>query len=182
MLPEISLSILDITQNSITAKASRIDLLVERDTKAATLLFEIRDNGCGMSLETCQKVQDPFYTTRTTRKVGLGIPFLKQSAQSTDGSFEITSQLGQGTTMRALFHTDHIDCMPLGDLAATIHSLIVFNEEIRFVFRYRVDGEEFLLDTEQLKGILGDVSFKEQEVSCFIEEYIKEHLDDLDGK
>ncbi|MCR5666404.1 MAG: ATP-binding protein [Eubacterium sp.] len=182
MLPEISLSILDITQNSITAGATRIDLMVDVDTQNEVLVFEIRDNGCGMGEEMCRKVVDPFYTSRKTRKVGLGIPFLKQSAEATEGSFSLTSQEGIGTQMKAVFNTGHIDCMPLGDLAATIHSLVVYHEEIRYVICYKVDGRTFVLDTSEIREILGDVSFMEAEVSAFLKEYIEEHIQETKGK
>ncbi|SDB24624.1 ATP-binding protein [Eubacterium oxidoreducens] len=182
MLPEISLSILDIAQNSITAGASKIDLLVEVNTQKDILIFDIRDDGCGMGDEMCKKVVDPFYTSRKTRKVGLGIPFLKQSAQATQGSFELSSKEGVGTHIKAVFQTGHIDCMPLGDLTATIHTLVVYHEEIRFVFCYIVDGRKFVLDTSEVREILGDVSFREQEVSAFLKEYIQEHIEQTDGK
>ncbi len=180
MLPEISLSILDIAQNSITAGAERIDLNVEVDRKAKTLLFEIRDNGCGMSEEQVLACQDPFYTSRTTRSVGLGVPFLKQSAECTGGSFQIASQPGEGTSMAAMYHTDSIDCMPLGDLASTYHNLVVYNEQIRFVCRYAVDGREFVLDTEEFREILGDISFQEAEVSLYIESFLRENMQEIE--
>lgn len=180
MLPEISLSILDIAQNSITAGADRIDLDVEIDRAAQTLRFEIRDNGCGMSREQVLACQDPFYTSRTTRSVGLGIPFLKQSAECTGGSFQIDSTEGEGTSMCALYRTDSIDCMPLGDLASTYHNLIVYNEPIRFVCRYSVNGSGFVLDTDEFHEVLGDISFQETEISAYIDSYLRENMQEID--
>ncbi len=182
MLPEISLSILDIAQNSITAGADRIDLNVEIDHKAQTLLFEIRDNGCGMSEEQVLACQDPFYTSRTTRSVGLGVPFLKQSAECTGGTFRIESAVGMGTSMTALYRTDSIDCMPLGDLADTYHNLIVYNEPIHFVCRYAADGNELVLDTDEFHEILGDISFQEAEISAYIDSFLRENMQEIDDK
>lgn len=180
MLPEISLNILDITQNSISAKASIVDILVAIDRQLEQLHLRIRDNGKGMDPQTVEHVTDPFYTTRTTRKVGLGIPFLKQAAQATGGAFSIESEVGVGTVIDAVFHTGHIDCMPLGDICETIQSLVIMNQQIDFVFTYKVDEREFVLDTRELKEILGDVSFQEPEVSAFICEFLRENKTEVE--
>lgn len=180
MLPEISLNILDIAQNSISAKASIVEILVEVNRQLNQLHFRITDNGKGMTREQVEHVTDPFYTTRTTRKVGLGIPFLKQAALVTEGSFHIESEVGVGTVIDTVFNTGHIDCMPLGDVCDTIYSLVIMNQQVDFVFTYRVDEEEFVLDTRQLKEILGEVSFQEPEVSAFIGEYLKENKTEVE--
>ncbi|MCI5722371.1 MAG: ATP-binding protein [Firmicutes bacterium] len=182
MLPEISLNILDISQNSIKAGATLVELLVEIDTGASELLFEIKDNGCGMDEEQVANVVDPFFTSRTTRKVGLGIPFLKQAAEGTGGSFDIRSEVGVGTTMRALFHTDHIDCMPLGDITETIWSIVTMNDSLDFVYTYRCDEKEFVLDTREMREIIGDVPFSTPEVSDFIRSYLDENKQCVDSK
>ena len=182
MLPEISLNILDISQNSIKAGATLVELLVEIDTGASELLFEIKDNGCGMDEEQVANVVDPFFTSRTTRKVGLGIPFLKQAAEGTGGSFDIRSEVGVGTTMRALFHTDHIDCMPLGDITETIWSIVTMNEALDFVYTYRCDDREFVMDTREIRAIIGDISFLTPEVSKFIHNYLEENKQYVDRK
>ena len=179
MLPEISLNVLDIAQNSITAEASRIDLLVEISTATKEMKFQIRDNGRGMDQEQLRAVTDPFYTTRTTRKVGLGVPFLKMGAECTGGSFSITSEINKGTSMCAVYHTDHVDCMPLGNISETIHTLVVFNEPIRFVYRYQVDDHAFTLDTDEFHEVLGDVSFQELEISAYILDYLKENTREI---
>lgn len=181
MLPEISLNVLDIAQNSISAQAADIELVIEEDTRAHTLLFSIKDNGCGMTPEQVEAVTDPFYTTRKTRKVGLGIPFLKQAAEFSGGSFTIESAPGQGTLLKAVFQTDSVDCMPLGDITATIHMLVIYNETVHFVYTYTVDGQSFTLDTNEFREILGDISFQEAEISDYILQYLTENKAEADA-
>ena len=132
MLPEISLNILDISENSVSAKATEIKIVICVNTQQNQLMVQITDNGKGMDAETLNRVTDPFYTTRTTRKVGLGIPFFKQEAECTGGSFSISSVPGKGTQITAVFCTDSIDCMPLGNLNETVYSLIVMHPDIDF--------------------------------------------------
>ncbi|MCX7658249.1 MAG: ATP-binding protein [Oscillospiraceae bacterium] len=181
MLPEISLNILDVAQNSIRAEAGLIEISIVIDTTADTLEVVIKDNGCGMTREQVEKVIDPFFTTRTTRKIGLGIPFFKFAAESTGGSFEINSAPNAGTTVRAVFMLSSIDRMPLGDISATIHALVTLNEERDFVFNYSVDGNGFSLDTRELKKILGDISFNEPEVSKYIRDFLIQNKNEIDG-
>ena len=182
MLPEISLNILDITENSVKAKATKIVIDVFADFKKDTLTVNIIDNGCGMTPEQVKNVENPFFTTRTTRKVGLGIPFLKMAAESTGGSFDIKSEKGVGTTVQANFKLSHIDRMPMGDLTLTMWQLITQHEEINFVFNYKVDNKGFTLDTNEFKEVLGDISFLEPEVSAYIKEYLKENIIDTNGE
>ena len=130
MMPEISLNILDVAENSVRADASYIEITVSVQPEDDTLTVIIRDDGCGMTPEQVLSVQDPFFTTRTTRKVGLGVPFFKQAAESTDGSFQIDSEKGKGTTVKAVFGLSHIDRMPLGDISSTIQTLIVLTSTL----------------------------------------------------
>ena len=181
MFPEISLHILDIAQNSLRAGATLIEILLDTDTGEHTLRFVIRDNGCGMTPEQVSRVTDPFYTSRTTRKVGLGVPFLKQAAEATGGNLEIHSREGSGTEMAALFHTDHIDCMPLGDITETMMTLIEGIGDVDLIYTYRVDGREFVLDTRNLREILGDVSFSAPEVRSFLADFLSENKAETDG-
>lgn len=180
MMTEIALNILDVTENSVRANASYIEIDIAADTKKDTLEILVRDNGCGMSEEQVRRVTDPFYTTRTTRKVGLGIPFFKQAAESTGGSFQIESRENEGTCIKAVFGLSHIDRMPLGDINSTIYTLVVFNEAIDFHYRYACDGREFVLDTRQMKQILGGLSFRTAEVSQFIREYLDTNKAEVD--
>ncbi len=172
MMPEISLHILDVAENSVRAGASLVKIEVLADTARNTLSITIADNGCGMSTEQVARVEDPFFTTRSTRKVGLGVPFFKQAAEATGGSFSIRSQEGKGTVTEAVFVLDSIDRMPLGDMTATIHTLVTCHEDMDFCYRYSHDGREFVLDTRQMKEILGNVSLRSPEVSGFIKEYL----------
>jgi DNA mismatch repair ATPase MutL len=182
MMPEISLNILDVAENSIKAEAGDIEIMVSVNTKEDALSIIIADNGKGMGKEQLEQVQDPFYTTRTTRRVGLGVPFLKQAALSTGGRFEIDSELGVGTKLEATFGLSHIDRMPLGDITATIHALVTFNEDIRFRYTYQWNQNQFTLDTNEFREILGEgVSFGQPEVSKFIQEYLETNKSEVDG-
>jgi len=177
MMPELSLNILDLAQNSVVAEADLITITVKADTAADTLLISIKDNGRGMSEETVKRVSDPFYTTRTTRNVGLGIPFFKMAAELTGGSMSIESRLGVGTTTSAIFGLSHIDRMPLGDLAGTITTLIGPNDQIDFVLEYGVDDTCFTMDTREFRQVLGDVRLSEPEVLDFIGNYVRENME-----
>lgn len=169
------MNVLDVTQNSVRAEATLIQLSVIADTVADRLTIIIQDNGCGMTSEQAAQVEDPFFTTRTTRKVGLGVPFFKMAALCTGGSFSIDTAPGTGTTVTAVFGLSHIDRMPLGDMVSTVHTLITMNEQIDFVYRYQIDDRSFTLDTREFREILGDVSFQEPEVSSYIKEYLSEN-------
>lgn len=181
MMPEISMNVLDVAQNSVRAKASLICIDIAVDEAKDTLTIVIGDNGCGMSREEIKMVEDPFYTTRTTRKVGLGVPFFKLAAQASGGSFSIVSEKNKGTTVRAVFGYSHIDRMPLGDISATIHTLITFNPDIDFVYKYSYNNNFFELDTRQFKEILDGVPLDTSEVSAYIMEYLQENKAETDG-
>ena len=176
---ELSLNILDIAQNSISAGASLITIEVSENTVDHTLLIGIYDNGKGMSEEQVKSVIDPFFTTRTTRKVGMGIPLFKMAAEQTGGSLEIKSRLGVGTEVKACFKTDSVDFTPLGDVASTIQMLITMNTDRDFVYKHSVNGKEFICDTRELKSILGDVPLDTYEVSQWLIEFIKENTEVL---
>lgn len=181
-MPEISLNILDVAENSVRAKASLIEITVSVKPKEDTLSVIIRDDGCGMTADQVKRAQDPFFTTRTTRIVGLGLPFFKQAAESTGGTFSINSEKGIGTIVKAVFILSHIDRMPLGDISSTIHTLIVFNEHIDFRYTYEYADRGFTLDTREMRELLGeDISFSEPEVSVFIKEYLETNKAETDG-
>lgn len=181
-MQEISLNILDIAQNSIRAQATLIEIVIEEDPSADLFAFVIKDNGCGMDEELLKKVSDPFVTTRTTRKVGMGISLLKSAAQQTGGDIHIDSALGNGTSIRADFSYSHIDRQPLGDIAAVIVSLISMNPDIDFLYTHRYTEKEFVLDTRELRQILGDeVGLNEISVAQWIGEYINNNLAEIYG-
>jgi hypothetical protein len=175
MMPEISLNVLDVAENSTRAKASLVTITVTADTAADTLTIVIADDGCGMTPEQVSQVTDPFFTTRKTRKVGLGVPFFKLAAEMSGGNFSIVSAVGEGTTVTAVFGLSNVDRMPLGDMTSTMHSLITMHEDTDFVYRYTYDGDSFELSTREMREILGDVSFREPEISQYIREYLKEN-------
>ncbi len=175
MMTEISLNILDVAQNSVRAEATLIEISAAIDTAEDKLTVTIKDNGCGMSEEQVKSVIDPFFTTRTTRKIGLGIPFFKQSAEMTGGSFSIKSELGVGTVTEAVYVLSSIDRMPLGDMSQTIHSLVTMNTHIDFLYTYSADGKKFTLDTREFREILGSGDFANPEVSAFIMDFLREN-------
>lgn len=180
MLIEISLNILDIAENSVRADASLIEIYVSASEAKDELIVAIKDNGCGMAPEQLKKAEDPFFTTRTTRKVGFGISFFKQAALLTGGSFSIESEPSVGTSVKAAFGLSHIDRMPLGDITATIYNLVVFHKDIDFHYTYCINDREFVLDTRELREILGDVPFDTREVSEYIKEFLIENKNEID--
>lgn len=182
-MKELSLNILDIAENSVKAGATLITVSL---TQAGNVLtIEITDDGCGMDAETVRRVTDPFYTTRTTRRVGLGLPLLKLEAEQTGGTLTVTSRTaaqspdGHGTTVRATFHTDHIDCMPLGDVTATLLTLIQGHPQEELAFSHRTDAGTVTLDTRQLREVLGDVPLDTYEVLKWIEGYLREQYQSI---
>ena len=176
---ELSLNVLDIAQNSVSANASLVEIEVIEDTSANELLINICDNGKGMTAEQLENVRDPFFTTRTTRKVGMGIPLFKFAAEITGGNFEIESQVGIGTKVRAYFRTDHLDFTPIGDMTSTFIALVTMNLHMDFIYRRKLDSKEFTVDTRQLKEILGDVPLNEPSIASWITQYINENTKQL---
>ena len=177
---DLSLHLLDLTQNSVTAGASLVEIQLTLEENG-WLTMVLRDDGKGMSPELLARVTSPFATTRTTRKVGLGVPFFKQAALGTGGSFHIQSEVGRGTEVTAVFRLDSIDRMPMGDLCGTLHTLITFHPDTDFLCEYRVDDRGFTLDTRQFREILGGVPLDEPEVSQYIKEYLEENLRETNG-
>ena len=180
-MQELSLNILDIAQNSIKAGATLVRIEIEIDRAKNGMRIAVIDNGCGMDEATLERVVDPFYTTRTTRKVGLGVPFFKMAAESAGGSFSIHSQIGEGTEVTAEFGLSHIDRMPLGDINSTIHNLIVYHPDTDFCYTYTYNGASFTLDTRQMKEILGGIPLNTPEVSAYILEFLNENQKETDG-
>ncbi len=181
-MQELSLNVLDIVQNSIKAKATLIEISIKKCTDNKTILISISDNGCGMTKEQIEQVVDPFYTTRTTRKVGLGVPFFKMSAEMTGGSFFIDSEVGKGTVINACYNYENIDMMPIGDMAATILSLVSVNPDIDFVYLYEINQKSFIMDTRQIKVILEGMPVNSHEVLSFIKDFINENQSEIDCK
>ncbi len=174
---EIALNILDIAENSVKAKASLIEITVTAADNILTVT--ITDNGKGMSKDFLEKVTDPFTTTRTTRKVGMGIPLFKDAAEMTGGSFEIESEPGRGTRVTARFVIDSIDRAPLGDISDTAVTLL--GPDIDFVWVYTVNGRSFTFDTREIKAELGDIPIDSPEIISFLRNLLKENIDSING-
>ena len=170
------MNILDIAQNSVRAGATLVNIEVAADSTSDILKIGVLDNGCGMTPEQISRVTDPFYTTRTTRKVGLGIPLLKMAAEMTGGTLSIQSEPGCGCTVWATFGLSHIDRMPLGDLSSTATALIGACPQIDFVFNFSADGTGFTADTREFKRIMGDIPLSSPQVLQFIGDYITDNL------
>jgi anti-sigma regulatory factor (Ser/Thr protein kinase) len=171
-LKELSLHILDIAENSVNAGASTVVITVAENIKKDILTITIKDNGKGMDAETAKHVTDPFITSRTTRKVGLGLPFLKEAAEDCQGGLEIRSQLGVGTEIEVKFQRSHIDRMPLGDLQTTFLNLLIGYPKVHWIFNYQVDEKRFTLDDQPIKEILVDVPLSEPSVINYLKEEI----------
>jgi hypothetical protein len=155
-MEDLSLHILDIAENATAAGADLVEIIIAQDTQRDRFQIVIRDNGRGMDSEMLEKAGDPFFTTRTTRRVGLGLSLLKQATREAGGDFFITSTPGQGTEVRATFQATHIDRKPLGDMGSTLVSLILGNPDVDFVYASNLDGEETTLDTRMIKAELDD--------------------------
>ncbi len=176
---ELSLNILDITENSLKAQATVIKIGILAQDNLLTITIE--DNGCGMSEEFLAKVIDPYTTTRTTRKVGLGIPFIKMQAEMCGGTFHIQSQLGVGTTVTVTFQIDHIDRPPLGNVGETIMTLLPDLGQTQLVFVYKAKGNEFELDTKEIIEQLDGIPLDTPEVLIYIKETINENITIING-
>lgn len=177
-MKELSLNILDIVENSVKAKATLTEITLDETDEM--LVITVRDNGCGMTKEVLKTVENPFYTTRTTRKVGLGIPLFKMAAEQTGGSISLSSvsekdnSESHGTVISGTFYKNHIDCTPLGDIVSTITTLIQGHPDTDFLFTHNVNGKQILLDTRQIREILEGVPLGSFEVIDWINGYLKE--------
>lgn len=170
---ELSLHLLDIAENSISAKAKDIRIEVIEDLQIDLLQLSVQDNGCGMSPEMAARVIDPFVTTRTTRKVGLGIPLLKEAAEMCNGSLALTSEVGVGTKIVVKFQHSHIDRMPLGDLTTTLLHLLVANPSVHWTYYYRFNENEFLFDDGPVKAELQGLPLSEPSILNCLREMLE---------
>lgn len=183
---EIALNILDIAENSVKAHASVVEIGVVAEGNILTVTID--DDGDGMDEKFLAKVTDPFTTTRTTRKVGMGIPLFKMAAEMAGGEFEISSKKGIGTSVKATFAIDNIDRAPLGNLGETVTALIFEEENVEFVVKCSVDGKEFVFDTRELKaqlqstfGYMDEKLYNSPEIVSFVRDMINENLIDIGG-
>lgn len=171
---ELSLNVMDVAQNSVRAEASLVTITVEESDKKDLLSIVIEDNGKGMTQEQVAQVTDPFFTTRTTRKVGLGVPLFKMSAEQTGGSFSIESEVGKGTKTSASYVKSHVDMTPLGDINSTVEILIRCNPDIDFVFTHTTDSGSLTLDTRELRTVLEGVPLDTPDVVEWIHQFLEE--------
>ena len=175
----LSSHILDIVQNSIRAKAKLIGIEISELPDENRLVIAITDDGKGMSPEELQRATDPFYTSRTTRKVGLGLSLFKQNAEMTGGTFRLESEMGNGTKVTAVFGLSHIDRPVMGDLAGTLLILFCSPGEADFVFQHRTPSGEFKLDTREIKQMLEDVPLNNPDIRTFLKEMLQENLEQI---
>lgn len=181
-MTELSLHILDIVQNSIKAGASLVEISIDENVSENLLTIEIKDNGCGMDKEFLSDVTNPFRTTRTTRKVGLGLSLFKNACELTGGSFEISSEPGRGTDVKAVFVYDSIDRQPIGDMASTMSAIIGGNDTVDYLYRHSYNGSSFEFSTSEIRTVLGsEVALSDMDVLKWIENYITDELKNLYG-
>lgn len=180
---DLSLHILDIAENSIEARASRIEIRLEENRNLDLLILEIIDDGVGMDEEMVKRVLNPFMTTKTSRRFGLGLPLLDQAARAANGRLTLDSTPGRGTRVRAVFELGHLDLKPLGDIAQTLATLIMGHPEVDFVYQHKVDHSKYALDTREVKAQLAGLPIEAPEVIAVLKKNIKEGLDQLkEGK
>ena len=178
---ELALHILDIVQNSVAAGADTVTIMIDEETGGDRLTFSIADDGRGMDSETVAKVTDPFYTTRSTRKVGLGLPMLKETSTSCNGSFAIDSLVGEGTKVTASYQHSHIDRPPLGDMVSTMLAILLGNEDINIRYSHQKDSLSFSFESREMKEILEGLSFQNPDVYQWLKEYLTEGENGLEG-
>jgi anti-sigma regulatory factor (Ser/Thr protein kinase) len=179
---EISLHILDLLENGVEAGASRIDLRIEEDLEADRMVIEIDDNGCGMSQAAIDKALDPFYTTRKTRHVGLGLPLFSEAAQRCDGNLAIQSEPGKGTRVKAVFRHGHIDRAPLGDLPSALLAVLLSERPVDLSYCHRVNGKEFQFDSSDARKELGDIPLTHPKVRDWLIRVLREGEASLSGE
>lgn len=176
---DLSLHIIDIIQNSLSAGASLIKLTVSEKSSQDLLLIEIEDNGRGMTPQQVNNLEDPFFTSRTTRRVGMGIPLFRDSARQSGGSLVVKSQLGIGTKVTATFKLNNIDCPPLGDIANSLILMVSANPSIDFLFRYLYEENEYLFDTVEVKEILEGLPINDPSVIRMLTSMVDTNIQDI---
>jgi len=178
-LEDLSLHILDIVENAISAKAKIIEILVMEEPGEDRLTIEIRDDGIGMDEEVSQKAVDPFFTTRSLRKVGLGLSLMAQAAQEAGGSLRIESTLGKGTRVIATFQYHHIDRKPLGSMVETMMTLLLGNPELEISYTHQKEGKSYVFSSSWLKNRFKDRSLIDPEIIQWVKTHLKEGLEQI---
>ncbi len=176
---ELALHLLDIAENSISAKANDISITVEENSTTDRLRMVVEDNGKGMDAEMVARVTDPFVTSRTTRKVGLGIPLLKAAAEACKGGLTIQSELGKGTKVEVEFQLSHIDRMPMGNLASTILTLFIGSPEVRWIVTYITDEQSYVFDSKPIMETLAGVPLTDPAILAYLREMLEEGISSI---
>jgi len=176
MIEELDMHLLDLVQNALTAGSTSVDVSVFCDEAADRLTLRVADDGVGMDAQTLDTVRRGYYSSKSAKSVGLGIPLLREAAQHCDGRFVIESKPDEGTTVTAEFRRSHVDLPPFGDLASTFLNIVVTADACYVRIRYQCDGNELDLDTAALSEMLGDLSFQHPEVIRFLQAYIEERV------
>lgn len=178
-MKDLSLHILDIVQNSIRANAKLIGIEIIEQPGDNQLIITITDDGSGMNPEQLKRAIDPFYTSRTTRKIGLGLSLFRQNAEMTGGTFSIKSDLGKGTQVTAVFGLNHLDRPIIGDLVGTLLILICTSGETNYVFKHQTPFGKFGLDTRDIKQTLENVPLNHPDIRSFLKEMLRENLEQI---
>jgi hypothetical protein len=176
---ELAAHILDIAENSVRAEAKLIEIIIDEDTVNDSLSIEIIDDGQGMNPEEIKKALDPFYTTKTVRRIGLGLPLIADATERTGGHFNLESKEGKGTTVKASFGLSHIDRQPLGDIISTLIILIAGNSDVDFVYRHRRDDRQFELDTRIIRKEIDDIPINNPAILKYIRDVLEEGFNDI---
>jgi anti-sigma regulatory factor (Ser/Thr protein kinase) len=176
---ELASHILDIAENSVRAGAKLIEIYIEEDTAKDSLSIEIIDDGQGMKQEEIKKVLDPFYTTKTVRRIGLGLPLLADASQRSGGSLQIDSVKGKGTTVKATFGLSHVDRQPMGNIVSTLIILIAGNSDVDFFYKYRHNDRQFKLDTREIRKEIMDVPINHPEILKYIRGVLEEGFSEI---
>lgn len=179
IMNELSLYILDVALNSIEANSKNVRLIIEDDDNKKTLSLTIEDDGKGMDEKVLQQVKSPFYTTRTTRKVGFGLAFLEELARLCGGDLKIESKENVGTKLSATFISDHIDLPPMGNLSDTMYALITNDKGTDIEFKYCKNGKVFGFSTKEIKKILDGVPLTDSTVMIWFKDFFKENMKEL---
>ncbi|MCD6291649.1 MAG: ATP-binding protein [Anaerolineae bacterium] len=176
---ELALHLLDIAENSVAAGARNVTITIEEDTRGDRIRLAVEDDGKGMDAEMAERVTDPFVTSRTTRRVGLGIPLLKAAAEACNGSLQIVSAPGRGTRVEVDFQRSHVDRMPLGDVVSTMLTLLVGFPDVHWTFHYKGDEKQFTFDDAPIKDALGEVPLTEPSVLAFVRETLETGISEI---
>lgn len=175
-MQELSMHILDIVQNSLAAGATRVEIRIRENLAEDILMIEVQDNGRGIPQEVLYRVMDPFFTSRTTREIGLGLSLLKEATERSGGCLKVCSEEGRGTRVMARFQLDHFDRAPLGDMGETVGVIMSGNPAVDFFYEHQVDGQIYVLDTREMRNILGPINLDDPLVLDFVRQDIQRGL------